>query len=395
MAVRSRLEGTSPEGPEATPPHAPGPGAPPGSPPTGPVGSEAGKIDTRYISPNAAAVIIIRPSQLLTAPIAQMLPVELVAAATGFDPTEIEEIDAFAEPPTAGIGYGVTFRFKNPVRASSIPVERRSHVKLAEMGGKKYLRSTNPMLYSLYAPNNRTIICAPDNTLKQLVVTAGQPKSGPMIDRLRDVPSGRDLYAFVDVAPLRPFLGMAMGGDPAKAPPAAKQQMELANQIAAIELTLNISNPGPSSFVVHCTDDAAAQKLETIVQQMKQMPAAPPTEQPGTASAMDQAKARYRDRLLQMFPVQRDGTKFTLFKVEGQNPAQQQFVAAVVVLAGSMAPMARDMAAMRSAAMRQAQSRAGGPGGAPGEPAAPGGAGTPAGPAPPPGSVNPEAPPQQ
>jgi hypothetical protein len=324
-----------------------------------------------------------------------MLPVEMVAAATGFDPTEIEEIDAFAEPPAAGIGYGVTFRFKNPVRASSIPVERRSHVKLAEMSGKKYLQSTNPMLYSLYAPNNRTIICAPDNTLKQLVVTAAQPKSGLMIDRLRDVPSGSDLYAFVDVAQLRPFLGMAMGGDPAKAPPAVKQQLELANQVAGLELTLNMSNPGPSSFVLHCNDDAAAQKVETMIQQMKQTPAAPPMEQPGATSAMDQAKARYRDRLLQMFPAQRDGTKFTLFKVEGQNPAQQQFVSAAIVLAGCIAPMARDVMAMRNAAMRQAQSRTGGPGGAGGAPAAPGGPGAAAESVPPPGSVNPEAPPRQ
>jgi hypothetical protein len=199
-----------------------------------------------------------------------------------------------------------------------------------------------------------------------------------MIDRLRDVPSGSDLYAFVDVTTLRPFLGMAAGGDPAKAPPAVKQQLELANQISAVELTLNMSNPGPSSFVAHCNDDAAAQKVEALVQQMKQALAEPQSEQPGATSAMDQAKAKYRDRLLQMFPVQRDGTKFTLFKVDGQNPAQQQFVSAIVVLAGSLSPMAPEMMAARNAAMRQAQG--GGPPGLPGAPGVPGGPG-PGGPA--------------
>jgi hypothetical protein len=350
----------------------------------------------RYLSPNALAVIVVRPSQLLTAPIAQMLPVEMVTAATGFDPAEIEEIDAFFEPPAAGFSYGVTFRFKNPVRASSIPVERRNHVKLAELNGKKYLQSSEPSLYSLYAPNNRTIICAPDNTLKQLVVTAGQPKTGPMVDRLRDVPSGSDLYAFVDLTSLRPFLGMAMGGgDPAKAPPAVKQQLELANQISGLELTLNMSNPGLSSLVAHCNDEAAAQKVEMMIQQMKQSPGASPTELPGASSAMDQAKARYRDRLLQMFPMQRDGTKLTLFKVEGQNPGQQQFVSAIAVLAGSLAPMAPEMVAMRNAAMRQAHAAGGPPAGAPGQPQAPGVADDPAAVPGQAGPAGPAGPPQQ
>ncbi len=150
MSMRQRFEGTTPEGPESQQPQGvPGPGQAPGQ--VLPSGSDAGKIDTRYISPNAAAVVVIRPAQILTAPIAQMLPVELVAAYLGFDPIEIEEIAAFADV-TAGLNYGVTLKFKNPVRASSIPQERRDHVQLAEVGGKKYLKSASPMLYSLYAP---------------------------------------------------------------------------------------------------------------------------------------------------------------------------------------------------------------------------------------------------
>jgi hypothetical protein len=192
-----------------------------------------------------------------------------------------------------------------------------------------------------------------------------------------------------------------MGGDPAKAPPQMKQQMELLNQLAGIELTLNMSNPGPSSFIAHCNDDAAAQKVETMFQQMKQMSAGPPMQQvPGANAAMDQAKTRYRDRLLQMFPLQRDGTKFTLFKVEGQNPSQQQFASAVVVLAGTFAPMVPDIMAMQKAAMRQAKAGMGGPAGGPdqlGPGGQPGSPVPPGGPAAPPGAVNPEAPapPQQ
>lgn len=339
MSVRQRFEGTSPEGPESQQPQGvPGPGPAPGQ--VLPPGPDAGKIDTRYISPTAAAVVIIRPAQILTAPIAQMLPVELVTASLGFDPAEIEEIVAFADVPSAaGLNYGVTLKFQNPVRASSIPLERRDHVQLAELGGKKYLRSASPLMYSLYAPNNRTLVAATDAALQQLVASAGQPKSGPMMDRLRDVAAGSDLYVSLDVASFRPFLPMLMGGDPSKAPPAAKKPFEMLEQISAAELTLNISHPGPSSFIARCTDDAAAQRLESLVQETKQTAmGGTQGEQPGMVSPIQQAAARYRDRLHQMLPMQRDGVNFAFFRVDGQNPAQQQFVSAAVVLGVSMLP---------------------------------------------------------
>ncbi len=304
-----------------------------------------------------------------------MLPVELVNASLGFDPAEIEEIVAFADPPITGLSYGVTLKFKNPVRATSIPQERRNHVQLADLNGKKYLRSGNPVLYSLYAPNNRTIVAATDATLQQLVASAGQPKSGPMMDRLRDVAAGSDLYVALDLATLRPFIPMVMGGDPAKAPPAVQKQLEMFNQISAAELTLNISNPGVSSFIARCNDDAAAQKLESLVQEAKQAATAtgaPPTEQPGAVSQLSQASGRYRDRLLQLFPMQRDGLNFTFFRVDGQNPAQQQFIAAVVVLSGSVASMMPEIMAARNVALHaQAAHGPGGP------PATPGTAGPP------------------
>jgi hypothetical protein len=161
-----------------------------------------------------------------------------------------------------------------------------------------------------------------------------------------------------------------MANVPPNAPPTVKQQLEAVNLISAVELTLNISNPAPSSFVAHCTDEAAAQKIEAIVQEAKQKAAGGiQTEQPGVTSPASQAIARYRDRLLQLFPMQRDGANFTFFRVDGQNPAQQQLVSAVVVLSGAVASMAPEIMAKRNAALHpQAVSAIGGPPGATGSP---------------------------
>src|ERR1700704_1514908 len=62
MSVRQRVEGTSPEGPESSPPGAPGPA--PGQPAAAAAPS-AGKLDVRYVSSTATIVVVVRPAQIL------------------------------------------------------------------------------------------------------------------------------------------------------------------------------------------------------------------------------------------------------------------------------------------------------------------------------------------
>jgi hypothetical protein len=334
-------------------------------------------VDTRYIAPTAAVVIVVRPSQILASPIAQVFPVEVASAAAlkhlGFDAAEIEEIDGFVDMsnPTAP-AYGTTFKFKNPIRATSIPVERRAHAQLGELGGKKYLRSAVPVMYSLYGPNNKTLVAATDVALHQMVENASQPKSGPMMDRLREVPSGSDLYVAVDVAALRPFIqmGLAQAQATGNLPPAAKQNAEMLNLISGIEMTLNVSAPGPTSLIVHFNDDASAQKAEASIQEsLQKLRASKQTEQPGSDDPIAQAMERYKDRVMQLVQPQRSGSNVTFIHLDGQNPAQQQF-ATVAIIGAATAAILPTIKSTWAAAMR-AQAAAG-PGGAPEGGAAPG-----------------------
>ena len=365
MAVRQRAEAfqnsTGPEGQPAR--NTPEPGqAGPGAPPM----TAAGKVDTRYITPTSAAVVVVRPSQILSAPIGPLLPAEVVTAALGFDPAEIDEIVAFGDVSTFPMPiYGATFKFKNPIRAASIPLELRNHAQLAELGGKKYLRSTLPTKYSLYGPNNKTLIAATDGALHQFVESASQPKTSPMMDRLRDVPAGSDLYAALDVASLKPLIQMVVPPALAKTPQVA-QQMELLNLVSAVELTVNVSNPGPTSLVVRCTDEAAAQKLQTIVQQVmkQQFAATAPAEQPAGGSAVDLAVSHYFERMTQPFVPQLSGSSVSIL-LDGQNPVHHQLVSLSVVQLlgkGALQIRAQQLAHAPPAA---------GPGAPPGVPAGP------------------------
>jgi hypothetical protein len=219
-------------------------------------------------------------------------------------------------------------------------------------------------MYSLYGPNNKTLVAATDAALHQLVETAGQPKSGPMVERLRSVPAGSDIYVALDLAMIRPFLQMYLMQAPPKQAAEAKKLSEMLNLISGIDLTLNVSSSNTSSLVVRCKDETAAQKMEAAIQEVLQKQA----QQPGADNPIVQAGARYWERILPIQP-QREGTNITCFRLDGTNPSQQQFASFIVSGIGLM--MAVAPKAVQQAAQMQQAAAAGNPGAPPGFPAAP------------------------
>jgi len=194
-----------------------------------------------------------------------------------------------------------------------------------------------------------------------------------MMDRLREVPSGSDLYVTLDLAALGPFMQMGLANAQAsgKLPPEAKQGAEMINLVSGLEMTLNSSAPGPTSLVVHFKDDASAQKAESAVQEtLQKLRAAQPGEQPAGDDAIAQAMSRYKERVLQLIQPQRGGNNVTFIHLDGQNPAQQQFlnVAIIAAVSDKVLPHIKKewAAAMRPAPGPGTSPEAGVPPGAPG-----------------------------
>ena len=330
QAVRQRVQGRLGVEPGEQPGPAPGEFTPPPY-------SSPGSVDTTYIAPSAAVILNIRPAQIMSAPLAQLLPTEVASAAglayLGIDPATVDEVVAFLDMsnPT-GPAYGVTIKFNQPFHGSAIPPHARPAVQLSELAGRKYLKSAHPVFPSFYGTNRTTLIAAPDAVLRQLVETAGQTKTGPLIDRVRDVPAGSDLYLAVDVASLRPFIQMGMAGVPAEMPANVKPLLEAPNLIAAAELTLNLSAPGPTSLVLEANDEGAAQKLETMLNEASaKYQASPEAQQAALDDPVAQAMARYRERMSRPFTPQRNGASLTCFHIDGQDPSQQQLAAVAVI----------------------------------------------------------------
>lgn len=355
QAVRGRVEGLGGRPDETSSPRALG--RAPGDT-TLLADPTAGKIDTTYVTPQAIAVIVLRPAQIMAAPMAEMLPTEVASAAGlkyfGFDPADVDEIIAFVDPinPLGLPAYGLTIKFNKPFRGSAIPQATRGHARLSELAGKKYLQSSQPMLPSFYGPNNKTLIIAPDATLRQLVESLDQPKTSPLLDRAAAVPAGNDLYAAVDVASLRPLIQLSLAGFQAQAPPETKPFLDAPNLVAAVELMLNISAPAPMSLVVHGNDEAAAQQLETLMlAASKTYRPAAESERAPSDDPIEQALAQYMERISQPFQPQRNGASLTCFYIDGQNQAQQQLMS-VAVIGGAVAMLLPAIQAARKAARR-------------------------------------------
>jgi hypothetical protein len=373
QAVRQRVSGLP--GADAGPPGTEAPTGREGQPgfySPGSLGSSVGKLDTSYVSSTASVIVSLRPAQILASPLAQTFPIEVVTAAgqkyLGIDPAEIDEVIAFVDManPMAP-AYGAKVKFKNQFRASVIPENVRAHAQLAELNGKKYLKSASPMMPSFYGPNNKTLVLAPDAMMQKIVPAAKEPKSGTLIDRTREVPSGSDFYLAINVEALRPLVQMTMAQPQAaaKVPPEAKQYLDMLNIVAAAELTLNLTTTGSTTLVVHGSDDAAAGQIETMVQQALEKyrtPAIAATEQPMPEDAVSQAMTRFKQRISMPFQPQRNGTGVTCMHFDGQDPAQRQMVMALVAIASSQLVPAIEKA--KAEAMK-AQT-----GGAPGAPPA-------------------------
>src|SRR4051812_21507814 len=319
-------------------------------------------IDTTYLTPGAVVMAVVRPAQLMKSKAGEMLPVEVATAAglkyLGIDPVNVEEATGFLDASNPMMpNYGLTLKFAQPQTGLKLPQELREHTKPDKLNGKRYLKSQQPELPSFYTPDSRTLIVAPDQTLRQLVEKPQKTKSSLLIDRVQKAAGGSDLYLVVDLATLRPLIQMGLAGE--QIPPEAKPFTDMVPLVSAVELTLNLSKPAPTELVVHANDAGAAKQIESLlkegVEKAREQMRADLAPQIESEDPVERAFAQYVERVssrwAQPFMPKRDGGKLTIFHFESSNSPQQQLttVAVMGVLAALLLPATQ---AAREAARR-------------------------------------------
>jgi hypothetical protein len=364
----------------------------PGQPTAGSTTSIA-RIDTTYVLPDATAVIMLRPAQIMTSANTANLPIEVASAAgikyLGLDPANVEEFVACVHytPDMPLQVYAVSLKFIQPFRGQDISPSIRAHTQRGELAGRPYLQSPVPLMPSYYAPDNRTLVVAPDETLRKLVATKTPVTPGAATARARLVRGHHDFYVSIDVASLlhpqaesdqdgegpmgdrgsadrrgaaesdRGRGGqsqdrMAAGPSPTAEPnPAVLQMMaggqlpteltsalEGLNLIRSVELTVNLSNAGPILLVVHANDSQSATKLETMITEslknsQEEMTAKVRDQSANSDDPIQKAIAAYVQRMsskwTSFFRPQRSGASLTLYRSEGDSPERRLVTNAV------------------------------------------------------------------
>jgi type II secretory pathway pseudopilin PulG len=307
---------------------------------------EVGRLDLTYVSPQAVVVVTLRPHQLLTSPALAMAPIEVASAAgleyLGNDPADVEQVTVFSELPLGGPpNYGIVLKFARPFLMKSIPSRLTAHTQPGMLNDEPYLESANPLLPSIYSPDDKTVVLAPDLMLRRLVIPPPGAAAGKLVERIRDVPVGDDLYLACDIAAFRPLiaLGLAQAKD---IPPEAKPYLDMPNLIDSADLSLNLTHDAASQLVVHANDEASAEKLlaqvkvagegwqNKITEQMR----AAVAKDPNMQGPIGDAYLKYIERIRQAPPqwhLERAGSDISLFSFRSGNSPQQQLVTVTVI----------------------------------------------------------------
>jgi hypothetical protein len=321
-------------------------------------------LDASFVLPDACAVIVLRPAQILSAPIAQMMPTEILQAAmmkeTGLDPMAAQQVVLSLTPPMAGPpSFSLHSKFSGPVAFKSEVVPMPLNEE--QLDGKRLLRNTvDPTAPSFYFPDASTMVVANQPAITALTSAsraepAGIAKTFVAADR------GDDLMAMIDVAMLRPLIGMGMAQAPI--PPQFAEFAQIPNLVKTLALRVNLSHAAPSELVAIANSEADGAALEGLFAKAKQIMASQQAAQTQQLLASDdpveQATGRYSQRMAKHWDEQvqfeREGAKITLFRIDPSQGESHQlvYVAVIGVLVALLLPaiQAARQAAQRTTSM--------------------------------------------
>ena len=286
--------------------------------------AQSPQAENLYSLPGACVVFSAKPKQLLESAPLQMIPIEVLQAAsikeTGIDPLDAERLMVSVLPMFEPPSFTIMAQFTQPILEKLNP-RLTQHTQRVELEGRPYLQSGHPQMPSFFFPNDNVLVAAPDTTLQRLVRKKGQSSSDELQNRLQTAVND-DIYTCIDITPLRPLI--QIGLMQADIPQEVRPFLAAPNLIRFVELRLNFSGNGPSELVVEANDEGDAQELiglidkalelvrETILVEAARLKNDPDPVQQATGRYQERMVAQYSDGLI---PVV-DGKRLIFFQIE-------------------------------------------------------------------------------
>jgi hypothetical protein len=317
----------------------------------------AAKLELSYVVPDAAVAAVYRPAQLLKSSAMEMFPVEVLQAAmlkqTGLDPLKAEQVVVSYSPP---MNYSAVVRFSEAVGMKDGELTR--HTEPGKLDGRDYRKSKDPVAPSIYMPDERTLVAAPDAVLQRLVA-AGSGADSPLAKQLVAADRGDDPLYLVDVAALRPMIKQGLAGAQAELPPEAAPYFEIPDLVKTVTMRQNYSHAGLTEVVVAANNEADADRLVELFEGAKKMLAAQVALERDRLQAspdpLEQAMAKYVDRMITkvdaLLKLQQEGDQVVLFRADLSKAGLLSNPATIGVLVALLLPAVQ---AAREAARRNA-----------------------------------------
>ncbi len=315
------------------------------------------KLDLSFVTPEAVAAVVLHPRRVLTAPEMAMLPIEIISAAGiqefGIDPADIEQVIGIVEPPAAGPpGYGVVFRLAKPYRLDALKVPAELPLVEAELDGRPYRQSPNPMTPGLYMPDEKTLLVATDAVLKKMLTNQKEPTEGPLSRLMSQTDTSADVLVLAVVEPVRPMLTAGLG----EVPLPVEGLDRVPGLIDAAKVEVVVTGGTSASLVLLSPDDAAAEELEGTLNRLLDMGQQATLAQvnstvPESDDPIERAASQYSQRITRhMFDMLRPVRTGRKLRVDQGGVASQSATIGVLVALLLPAVEAAREAARRSQA---------------------------------------------
>lgn len=328
-----------------------------------PLASARAQQPSDFLTRHTIAAVTARPNELAQSSLVKHYPIEVAEAVTqdffGTPLAVIDRITVIVEPPMGATPlYGVVVSASEPMSFDRFRPEVTQHATLDVLDGRPLQRSNDRSQPSLLLMDDKTLAIGPVSVLKR--IGSGAPHRIES-NLLAAEAVEADLFATIDLEPLRPLLGLALMEARNEAPPEAERFFDAVDLIASVVLTANLSGDRTSSLRVQANDPSAAETLARLlddgVEELRTKIFEDENYQElanneeAVARAMASYLARSFDEKVAMFRPTRQGeTEFVLGKLDAGN--EQQTLGTVAVVGILVALLLPAVQAAREAARR-------------------------------------------
>lgn len=220
-----------------------------------------------YVTPDSVFGAIIQVKKILTAPEMELLPVEVISAASkqesGIDPVDIESVTFMVEVTNGPPTYGLAVRFAKPFAWKDLKSPPGIPLEEAELSGRPYLRSTHPAAPGFYMPDDKTLLVASDAMIGKMLVQKRKQAASELAKLLTAKGDQPDVIAASVLAPIRPMLEAQL--EQAPVPPPFEDLRRIPGLLDSVQITANITNKVGGKMEWQTKSEAAAKELHVIV----------------------------------------------------------------------------------------------------------------------------------